>query len=749
MAPAGAQVRFGELDLNAASELLFEAETTVPSYGTYSALFQADIPAAQMRQLSYFPEKFMAVGLTGVLQIQNRFGIFRTGESGFAPITHFPAFVQGKEIRTGKILGIGASPDGRFLTYLSPTSPAYGELRMYDLESDTEVVISTNVALSVDDAPLRWASDSEFFVYAKLGTLYYYSIDHYDNARTLNEDLRRIGSGNISNAYWAADGSLYYVSGSQVFRILGVEFFTRSLYQDLLKIGTIVGKLPYIFDPNFDEFWISPDGTKILVNKEGRNLTALFLTTDDFVNTGETISLPYLYLPRNTRVQRVLWSDTDKITVMTGSILHGTAQTSLYRIDLADVETRSAFRRMEDEDVRSIALSPDESTTLLLTSEGAVVKDYETWADIGSVKHTDPLHGVWLDSDSYAIAGRYEIRSYTTTGGGEGSLVALSQVDEYGYAEDDGVIQVRTNGSRYELLDSGWMSIDEIAVAERGVASEEYRVYLELLSSGSYENMVMVRNVDTVGTVPLFPRPLTQYEPFPTQDESVNMTNFSHGSRIRRREVALVFNAIDSVAGLTEILNTLAQYALRATFFVNGDFIRRHPGAVKEIAESGHEVGSLFFTYFDMSNARFRINADFVKQGLARNEDDYFNVTRRELSLIWHAPYYFVSPEIISASREMNYAYIGRDVDSRDWVPKRDDSGISRLYSNTADIIETVLEQKKPGSIISMTVGRPGDDRPDGGRDDYLFQRLDLLLNNLIERGYEVVPVTTLMDHAQ
>ena len=40
---------------------------------------------------------------------------------------------------------------------------------------------------------------------------------------------------------------------------------------------------------------------------------------------------------------------------------------------------------------------------------------------------------------------------------------------------------------------------------------------------------------------------------------------------------------------------------MRPTFnggLVNGDFIKRHPGAVKEIADSGHETGSLFYYYF-------------------------------------------------------------------------------------------------------------------------------------------------------
>jgi peptidoglycan/xylan/chitin deacetylase (PgdA/CDA1 family) len=252
-----------------------------------------------------------------------------------------------------------------------------------------------------------------------------------------------------------------------------------------------------------------------------------------------------------------------------------------------------------------------------------------------------------------------------------------------------------------------------------------------------------------VGTTRLFSPPERGYEPIPEEGEPVDFTNFSHGSRTRSREVSFVFNAIDSVQGLTSILDTLSDYEITATFFVNGDFIRRHPDAVSEIESSGHEVGSLFYTYFDMTDARYEITTDFVTEGLARNEDDYFEATGSELSLLWHAPYYFVSPAIIEASREMNYTYVGRDVDALDWVPRREGPGVSSLYRSNAEIVERILEEKKPGSIIAMRVGTPGESSAYGGRDDYLFQKLDLLINRLTERGYGIVPVSTLIEHAR
>ncbi|MCG8481468.1 MAG: polysaccharide deacetylase family protein [Spirochaetales bacterium] len=771
-----AQVQFGDLDLNASSELLFSATSAVPGLGEYRTLFLADIPAAELRQLSVFPERMLILNSTGQIQIQNRFGIFRDALPSaddtppveaadgavdrpprpyptFEAVRSFPAFVRGNEIQTGKTIAVSSSPDGSYLTYMVATSPGYGEIRLFDTASEEETTVSRDVELALDEPPLRWSDDSSFFVYQKGNELYYFSLEQYTAGRTLNETLRHIGPGTVAGTQWRENNTLYYVSGSLVYRILGVEFFARSLYQDLLTIGTIVGKLPHSFDPNFDDFWISPDGQKILVVTEGRGANVFFLQADDYLSTGDTLSLPYLYLPRNTRVRTVLWSPDDVVTLLAGSIRHGESSTAVYRIDLEDEATRSRFVETSDEGVLGFELSPDGSRALVWTDDGASIRRYSDWEEARFVEHRGVVHAQWYDATTIVIAGRHIVERVDLSRSGEAGreLLTLSSVEDFGYSVDDSVIRARSGGRLYEFSEEGWTALagDELGVVEAGVASDEHRVYLENLSRGSYRNMVMVRNIASFGTVPLFPRPQRQYEPFPDRDDPVDLTNFSHGSRIRRREVSLVFNAIDSVAGLTEVLNTLSEYDVRATFFLNGDFIRRHPGAVREIADSGHEVGSLFYTYFDMSSSRFQINAEFIKQGLARNEDEYFDVTGRELTLLWHAPFYFVSPIIIAASRQMNYAYIGRDVDSLDWVPKRDENGVSRLYRPTAQIIEAVMEEKRPGSIIAMTIGRPGDDRPDGGRDDYLFQRLDVLINGLIERGYEIVPVSTLMENAR
>ena len=55
-----------------------------------------------------------------------------------------------------------------------------------------------------------------------------------------------------------------------------------------------------------------------------------------------------------------------------------------------------------------------------------------------------------------------------------------------------------------------------------------------------------------------------------------------------------------------------------------------------------------------------------------------------------------------------------------------------------------MIKDKKPGSIIPIRVGEV-----ENGRKDYLFQNLDLLINGLISKGYSMVPVKVLMEHAK
>ncbi len=745
--PIFTEVWFSDLDLSENDLLLFRTTVDSPGFGSYSTLFLSDLKKREVKQLTFFPERVMLLQEKGLLQIQNRFGVFRSdsGLKAIHPIETFPSFVANNRVERGKLNPIQIAPNGKYLLYMRQNTPAFGDLILFDLNRSEEVIISKGIELSLKSPPVIWSPDSNFLIYSKDRYLYYFSIGQLRERRLIAEEYRRIGEGQISNARWGMGRSLYYLTGSLIYVLDSQELFTRALYSGYLQIGRIGGKIPFKFDPNFDGFWISPDGKNILLNKGGRNIFLYILDSEDFISIGETQSLPYLYLPRNTRVKRVLWTASGAITILTEGIVKGRIESSIFRLPIPKEDSIPAFKVLEDKNVRDFALSPDEKIIALIQENRVVLKDYKTWVSKAERPHSSPFHVLWASEEEIIIAGALttEIWNFRTD---EARVIALSQPADFGFSEDSETILAEVDEQAFSTVPSVsyWEKTADFAVREKKITSASFRVYLERSPVGIFRNMVMVRNVVEFGTEELLAGEEVSYEPFPMKDDPIDPVNFPHGSRIRQREVALVFNAIDSIEGLTPILNHLNEYKIRATFFINGEVIRRYPDAVREIAESGHEVGSLFYIYFNMTDSRFHLDKEFIKKGLARNENDYFEATGKELSLLWHAPYYFVSSDMIEASKEMNYTYIGRDLDSQDWVTRDMSRTTSGIYFPAARLVERIITRKKPGSIIPIMVGIPED-----GREDYLFQKLDLLIDGLLKRGYSIVPVTDLIEHAK
>ncbi|GHU49537.1 hypothetical protein FACS1894200_08280 [Spirochaetia bacterium] len=220
---------------------------------------------------------------------------------------------------------------------------------------------------------------------------------------------------------------------------------------------------------------------------------------------------------------------------------------------------------------------------------------------------------------------------------------------------------------------------------------------------------------------------------------------FGHGRRNGFRELSVCFDVYDDASGLPVVLDALKRFDIRTTFFLNGEFIRRHPEAALEIANAGHEIASMFFAPIDLSDARFLVGDDFVSRGLARNEDEFYQTTGKELSLLWHPPFYGVSAEIIRAAARAGYRTIGQDVDPMDWLSHEYAQRIGVEQMPAADMVELIMEHKQSGSIIPIRLGL----LPGGRRSDYLFNRINVLLDALTQASYNVVPVSTLIEHAR
>ncbi|HTP58073.1 MAG TPA: polysaccharide deacetylase family protein, partial [Spirochaetia bacterium] len=478
------------------------------------------------RQLTFFPEEILLLQDKDVLQIQNRYGVFRSGPgfTNIAPLPTFPSFVGGSQIQAGRIAPMQTSPDGRYLLYTRPTSTAFGDLTLVDVSTGSQSVVASRAELSLDALPALWSPDSRFIVYSKGGGLYYFSLSQMRDGHVLAESLRRIGDGSMNNVAWNKDRTLFYISGVVVYSIDPNALFTRALYAGFLSIGKVEGKIPFEFDSNFDSFWVSPDGRNLLLDKGGRNLFLYYLTTDDFHPNGTPLNLPYLYLPRDTTVRKVIWPTTNAVTLLCETRSAGVRGSAVFRLSVDAQGHFGSFVQTADTGVLDISLSPDESLAAIREADGVSWRDYASWTEKGRLAQPLPLHVLWLRQDELLLAGAYFIERVSLATG-VSTLVALSQPGQYGFSGDSDQVETSLQGRALGLDEQGgaWSPVTSFQVhTPPGAATDDVRVYLESSTRGSYANLVMLRNVKGFGTMPLFPPESMVFEAFPAKDEPVS-----------------------------------------------------------------------------------------------------------------------------------------------------------------------------------------------------------------------------------
>ena len=87
--------------------------------------------------------------------------------------------------------------------------------------------------------------------------------------------------------------------------------------------------------------------------------------------------------------------------------------------------------------------------------------------------------------------------------------------------------------------------------------------------------------------------------PVETQAEQVRRPIYS--VETQEKKVALGINSAWGNEDIPQILEVLADYNVRASFFVVGDWAGKYPDSVRMIFDAGHEIGSHSDTHADMS----------------------------------------------------------------------------------------------------------------------------------------------------
>lgn len=740
-----ADISFLSAVINKNNEIIFSVKSYAAEGYPYETLFSHSIETNRTRQLTFFPEYLEVLNDGRTLQVSNRFGILRINAGYNKKILDFNPFNSGNSSGLGILKTLQTSGNGKWLTFVEPYSPVYGKLILYDLEKERSFILSEKVER--DSPHVSWAPDSSSFLYEENAQLYFARPEWFSPDSVIDKKYRKLGEGSIKNINWLSASSFAYFINGAVYKISVQELFTRRLYGGLFNYGKLIGKIPIYFDSVFDELYISPNAASAVFVHNKRNIYFFEFSEDDYSLRNFPImsAMPYLLLPSSTAKTEIHWKKNGVPVVLSRLFSNGKSILKIWEMDI----TKRNFQKINIAE-NAVFLSSDENFAQVIIKEGINVSFYETqkWKKINSFFADGVISAAWKNSETVFIGSTDRLIEYRLNKKNITQKQLLtSSVKIFSHDKSGSGILAKMNLKDAQVLryagNFKWDYINDEILNLPNINNGLNRIYIDS-GNGYFKNMIYIRSLSSSVTRPLFSEPKYLKSVYGKQNSRLRSYNnssiFSNGPRTGKKQVAIIFDAMSNMDGIAHILHILEKHGITATFFINGEAITQNPQAVKEIVKAGHQCGSLFFTAWNFTESGYRIDSDFIRQGLARNEDLFLQATGSELSLIWHTPFYISSPMIISAGKLSGYTFIAPDISVPDWLVNADRYSVPALYKKSGEIIDDIISSMETGSIIPIKLGKA-----DSNRNDYLYMRLELLLNAVIENGYSVVTVSELM----
>ena len=182
--------------------------------------------------------------------------------------------------------------------------------------------------------------------------------------------------------------------------------------------------------------------------------------------------------------------------------------------------------------------------------------------------------------------------------------------------------------------------------------------------------------------------------------------------------IALTFDAAWGADKTQGILDVMAQYDAKGTFFLVGFWIDKFEQQTKAIADAGFDIGN---------HSRNHLNMPKLDSEEIRAEIDYVNDRVRQLTGV--TPTYFRAPfgdyndRLLTVVEEQGMVGVQWSIDSLDW------KGLS-----AKQIYERVVPKAKSGDIVLFH-----------NNSDHILDALPMVLTGLRANGFRFVPLHELV----
>ncbi len=187
------------------------------------------------------------------------------------------------------------------------------------------------------------------------------------------------------------------------------------------------------------------------------------------------------------------------------------------------------------------------------------------------------------------------------------------------------------------------------------------------------------------------------------------------------KKIALTFDDGPHPRYTREILDILAEYGIKATFFVVGQNAAYYPELVREEVNRGHEVGNHTFSHANLRLAEYGVMCSEITE----TERLIYENTEFRARLL-RPPEGIYSQAVCDAAADFDYTIVLWSVDTKDWA-----------HNPSEKIAEQILTEVKGGDIILF--------HDFIAKDSPTPAALRLIIPTLLEEGYKFVTVSELL----
>lgn len=185
-----------------------------------------------------------------------------------------------------------------------------------------------------------------------------------------------------------------------------------------------------------------------------------------------------------------------------------------------------------------------------------------------------------------------------------------------------------------------------------------------------------------------------------------------------KKMVALTINVAWGNEYLPNMLETLKKHNVKATFFLEGRWVKENPSLAKMIAEADQEVGNHSYTHPNMKT----LSAGMIEEQLTKTNDMIEATTNQQVR--WFAPPSgSFRDEVVNLAAKHGMGTIMWTVDTIDW--QRPEPSV---------LLNRVLTKVHSGAIILM--------HPTSST----ARSLDTMIVQLKKKGYKIGSVSMLLD---